>query len=246
MSNSFFRFKQFTVHQEHCAMKVCTDACLFGAWMAEKLECWQRTDGSIESGFASVLDIGTGTGLLSLLIAQAFPGSIDAVELDEAAASQAADNFEASPWRGRLQVLQGDIRTLHLGRQYDLIISNPPFYEKDLKTDDARRNLALHSDALSLSDLIQTVSLHLSINGRFALLLPWHRKEEILDTAAGAGLFAEEIIEVRQTEKHGFFRVMLCFGRKKGTPFIQSITIREGNVYSDVFARFLSPYYLML
>jgi len=111
MSNTYFRFKQFTIHQDRCAMKVCTDACLFGAWLAEKVNGWQLAD-------ISILDLGAGTGLLSLMLAQQNTARIDAVELDENAAEQAAENFDTSPWRNRLQVIQGDIRTVHLGKKY--------------------------------------------------------------------------------------------------------------------------------
>lgn len=238
MSNSYFRFKQFTIHQEHCAMKVCTDACLFGAWVARELMSAGCTTDNI-------LDIGAGTGLLSLLLAQAATGSrIDAVELDEAAAAQAADNIETSPWRERLQVLQGDIRQLHLGKQYGLIVSNPPFFENDLKSANEQRNLALHGDALSLDELLGAVHRYLTRDGIFAVLLPYQRKQAFLQLAQASGFFPEVMACVRQTEQHDYFRVMLWMTRKETTVSHTSLSILEQGRYSEKFATLLSPYYL--
>jgi tRNA1Val (adenine37-N6)-methyltransferase len=137
----------------------------------------------------SVLDIGTGTGLLSLMIAQKSNARIDAVELDEHAAQQAAENFELSNWKERLQVIQGDIKTVHLGKKYDFIISNPPFFENDLKSPDAQRNLALHSQELGLDELFSAIKKHWLINGKFAVLLPYHRKEAFRSLALEEGFF---------------------------------------------------------
>lgn len=236
MPNSYFRFKQFIIHQEHCAMKVCTDACLFGAWVADK---WQMQQGSI-------LDIGAGTGLLSLMLAQQSGGRIDAVELDEAAALQAAENMEASPWHERLQVLQGDIRTMHLGKKYALVVSNPPFFENDLKSPDIQRNLALHSNALSLEELLTAIHQHLAPMGKCAVLLPYHRKEQLLLLAEKFLLYPEEIMDVQQTTKHAFFRVMMILGREKKEAVTKSISIREGDIYTPGFSALLKPYYLNL
>ncbi len=239
MSNSYFQFKQFTIHQDRCAMKVCTDACLFGAWMAKSVV-------SSEWSVENVLDIGTGTGLLSLILAQQTSARIDAIEMDEGAAAQAADNFEESPWKERLQVIVGDARTVHLGKKYDLIISNPPFFENDLKSPNTQRNLALHSEQLSLLDLIRVIKTHLSETGKFAVLLPYHRKNEFEQLAVGAGFFTEEMVSVKQTPKHNYFRVMFLFSAIEGSVIKKEIIIREGEGYTNVFTELLSDYYLKL
>jgi len=220
-------------------MKVCTDACLFGAWVAAK----SKTEGH---QFRNCLDIGAGTGLLSLMLAQQSNLHIDAVELDEAAAEQAADNFELSPWKNRLQVLQGDIRKIHLGRQYELIISNPPFFGNSLRSPDSKRNLALHSEMLELEELIAVASRHLLPDGVFAVLLPYERKENCILSAAAAGLYPKEMVSVKQSTSHGFFRVMLWFSDEAGPTVHSSISIREGEDYSADFKNLLGDYYLNL
>lgn len=133
MANSYFQFKEFTVRQERASMKVCTDACLFGAYAANQL---------IFINPAECLDIGTGTGLLSLMLAQKIPANIDAVEIEYASYSQAKGNFEHSPWREQLNVFHTDINQFQSEKKYNCIISNPPFFEKDLKSEDEKKNAA--------------------------------------------------------------------------------------------------------
>lgn len=220
-------------------MKVCTDACLFGAWISKIVGRWQMKDGR-------VLDIGTGTGLLSLMLAQQTGLQIDAIEMDTDAAAQAFENFEASVWKERLQVIEGDAKLVHLGRKYDLIISNPPFFDNDLKSVDALRNLALHSRELSLSELLIVIKKHLADDGKFAVLLPWHRKEEFEKMSLGEGFYLEETVAVKQTSKHPFFRVMFLFSATPVTATQQTITIREGDQYSAAFTGLLKEYYLKL
>jgi tRNA1Val (adenine37-N6)-methyltransferase len=239
MSNSYFQFKQFTIHQDQCAMKVCTDACLFGAWVGEKLK-------SQKLEVKNALDIGAGTGLLSLMIAQESEIMIDAVELDENAAEQAADNFELSPWKERLQVLQGDIRKIHLGRKYDLVISNPPFFENVLKSPDGKRNLALHSEMLGLEELMDVVQKHLADDALFGVLLPFDRKDACIALAAARGLHLVEETAVKQSNTHTFFRAMLLFATTPSDVKRASITIREDDAYSEAFSSLLKPYSLKL
>lgn len=119
MSNSYFQFKQFIIHQDACAMKVCTDACLFGAWVANKVQKLKPN---------SVLDVGAGTGLLSLILAQKTDAIIHAVEIDDEAAKQAEDNFKSSPWSNRIKIINQPVQNIKITGKYDFILSNPPFF----------------------------------------------------------------------------------------------------------------------
>ncbi|HCL83101.1 MAG TPA: tRNA methyltransferase, partial [Chitinophagaceae bacterium] len=129
MSNSFFRFKKFTIQQDRCAMKVCTDSCILGAWTAGRLQ-----------GAARVLDIGTGTGLLPLMLAQKTGATLDTIESDPEAVVQAGENIRQSPWAGRIRLLAGDVRTYPFTSFYDFIIANPPFFESDLRSPVDKKN----------------------------------------------------------------------------------------------------------
>ncbi len=243
MSNNYFQFKQFTVHQEHTAMKVTTDSCLFGAWAAGQLQ-------QAELGYARMLDIGTGTGLLSLMLAQAVEGMIDAVEIDEKAARQAEENVSASPWADRIRIWREDARIANsLTGDYDVIISNPPFYENELASPDQRRNLAHHSEELSLQELVLIFTRQLSQRGRFFLMLPFKRMEEVMHELRKAKLGVMHYCVVRQSPAHQPFRILIHGGvGDSGREAINTeMMIREGgNVYSQAFIELLRPYYLHL
>lgn len=239
MPNNYFEFKQFKVQQDNCAMKVCTDACLFGAWIAFK---FQNTKSRIH-----VIDIGAGTGLLSLMFAQKnTSANIDAVEIDRSAAEQAKDNFKNSPWKDRLHIHHQPIQEFGINT-YDLIISNPPFYENDLKSDNAKRNMALHGSALGLDDLLDVVQKHISAHGNFAVLLPYHRSANFINHALLKDLYLQAEVSVKQTSKHPYFRSMLLFGKDKTQVHHSEICIKEKNEdYSDEFKELLKDYYLKL
>ena len=240
MSNNYFQFKQFIIKQDACAMKVTTDACLFGAWAAEKMQ--NETD-----KINKVLDIGTGTGLLSLLLAQKNSTSIiDAVEIDESAAIQAQQNFKATTWEKRLQVFTTSIQRFSHSSLYDFIITNPPFFNNDLLSENDKRNLALHSKALTLEELIQAIKINLSLNGKFAILLPYHRTESFIQLAAEHFFYVEEKVMVKQTDKHDYFRSMLLFGKEIVSIKLQEIIIKKNDTYSNEFKNLLSDYYLHL
>lgn len=219
-------------------MKVCTDACLFGALLPPNLlkgECY-------------VLDIGAGTGLLSLMVAQKSPlAEIDAVEIDAAAAEQANENFKASPWHERLHVFNSDVHHFAPSGKYHLIISNPPFYEDDLRSPHANKNNAKHGTALNLIDLLKVAEAFLTDDGVFAVLLPYQRVEYFIQEALKFHLYLNEQVSVSQTEFHGHFRGILFFSREKVRPEIFEISIKdkEGK-YTNDFTSALKDYYLYL
>lgn len=234
--NSYFQFKQFTIHQDKCAMKVCTDACLFGALLPVSRESRR------------CLDIGTGTGLLSLMLAQKDDAvNIDAVELDTAAALQASENVAASPWASRIQVIQEDVLHFNPGKDYDLIFSNPPFFEDDLHSPNPAKNKAKHNTGLTLTQLVKLADGWLSRDGVFAILLPYHRVDYFIAEAGNAGLHLHEQVMVKQTSRHDFFRGILFFTKKACTLLRSDVIIKDGeNNYTPQFTAALKDYYLYL
>ncbi|WP_439506350.1 tRNA1(Val) (adenine(37)-N6)-methyltransferase [Sediminibacterium sp.] len=239
MSNSFFKFKQFTVHQDKTAMKVCTDACLFGAWVAKQIEIID---------LKNILDIGTGTGLLSLMLAQTSGAIIDAVEINELAAEQAAINFSNCPWKNQLHIHHKSITRFAEERDhlYDLIIANPPFFDNQLKSQNRERNIAMHSELLSLEELSSCIYKLLADSGKAAILLPWNRVEEWKAIAKKTGLFCIKETAVKQTTNHSYFRSMVLMQKNDATASFNYIAIKEGNDYSKDFSQLLAPYYLAL
>lgn len=242
MSNSYFNFKKFTIWQDHCAMKVTTDGCLFGAWAARMIR--EQNDNP-----RNCLDIGTGTGQLSLMVAQQNPGlTIEAIEIDPAAAEQASDNIRNSPWHNQITVTTGDIRELAFAQQFDVIISNPPFYENELKGKDEKRNKAHHDRSLLLADLMTVARRHLKPNGSLYLLAPYKREAEIR-TVLDEYLFKiKSEVSVRQTLKHGYFRTLLKISLnndfKQDRDSIEIFIKDKAGNYSAPFTSLLKDYYL--
>ena len=237
MPNTYFSFKQFTIHQDKCAMKVCTDACILGAWFANKIHPYQH-----------ILDIGSGTGLIMLMLAQKTNASIQGIEIDAAAFEQLQNNIRNSPWASQLQVAHADIRDYSFPHQFDFIISNPPFFENDLVSVAGNEQTAKHSKDLTLAQLITCIQKHLTPDGSFGILLPWHRRDYFDNLATHQGFYLSAQLAVQQSPQHPYFRAILQYKRSP-QPFIEqeSLIIKNsGNQYTHEFVELLRDYYLKL
>lgn len=237
MPNSYFQFKQFTVHQDKSAMKVCTDSCLFGAWVNKLIG---------QNKCSTALDIGTGTGLLSLMASQENDLLIDAVEIEENAAIQAKENVSASKWKETISVHHQSLQTFTAPNKYDVIFSNPPFYENDLMSNENEKNAAKHNTTLTLGEIVSFVSNNLSEEGLAMILIPFHRLDFFEQILSKEKLYVKEKVLVRQTPNHTYFRAMVCFTKIKPDQSVtDEIIIRDReNQYSEEFRGLLEGYYL--
>ena len=240
MPNHYFQFKQFTVHQDLCAMKVTTDGCLFGAVVADNLKKWQNK-------FQHILDIGTGTGLLSLMIAQVTDAGIDAIEIEKDTAEQARLNVAASPFSKTINIIHADLNQFKTTDKYDLICSNPPFYEADLKSPKLNKNIAKHDNSLTFTQLLKSATAILSEEGIFAVLLPYHRTVYFTTEATQMGLHLVKNLSVKQSVSHDHFRSILFYSRKKTIMESREIIIKKvDGKYTEEFISLLKDYYLHL
>jgi tRNA1Val (adenine37-N6)-methyltransferase len=240
MPNPYFQFKQFTIYHDRCVLKVSTDSCILGAWVAETL-CGKEFD------VEHVLDIGAGSGLLMLMLAQKYPGRIDGIEIDPSTYEQALENIQSSPWKDRLKLHHHDATLFQHPHQYDFIISNPPFFEGDLKSGKQANNLARHDDGLSLSTLLEIADINLTRQGRMAILLPYHRMQYIQTSAPAFNLFVQHRLLLQPSAAHAYFRCILLLGRQPGpvTNDVLHIKKPDGS-YTSAFEKLLKDYYLKL
>lgn len=224
-------------------MKVTTDACLFGAWAVE------RINGELLP-IKTVLDIGTGTGLLALMLAQKINAIVDAIEIEPNAFEQAKENIEASPWKDRVNIFQGDATQFTFPSQYDVIISNPPFYENELASPDKEKNMAHHDSGLLLNELIQKAGDTLSPHGRLYLLLPSKRMIEAGLLLQKSHFHVTHTTVVRQSPQHNPTRVFISANRAVSDN--ESYTKNELSIcnqnkeYTPEFVELLKDYYLYL
>lgn len=237
MSNSYFQFKQFKIEQDQCAMKVSTDACIQGAWTP------------ILSHLRSVLDIGTGTGLLSLMLAQRNNAlKIDAIEIDAKAAQQASQNIAKTKWANSIHVVNDDVKTYPFQQQYDLIICNPPFFINSLLGYQDERNKARHHLSLSFEDLFKAIQNNMAPQGYAAILLPFteHQIWKQLVEKNHWNIFHELSIIPRTNSKPN--RVVSLCSADISKEFIkEELVIRnEDNHYTSEFTNLLQPFYLNL
>ena len=221
-------------------MKVCTDACLLGAWVANKIENKDIVP-------QNILDIGCGTGLLSLMLAQKTNAIIDAVEIDENAFVQTTENTAISKWKNQINVFNEDIVRYTSAKKYDVIICNPPFFNNQLKSNNDDRNIAMHATQLSFVALAKAVKNNLSENGKAALLLPHNIVNEFMAIMENEQLYLNEQLNISHSTVHPFFRSVLLFRFIKQKQTQNTISIKDSNnEYSAEFKILLKDYYLYL
>lgn len=231
-----FRFKQFGVSQDRCAMKVGTDGVLIGAWCS----C---------VGAINVLDVGCGTGLISLMVAQRNDKAvIDAVEIDVDAAEQSRGNFEKSDWHDRLNVFNTSLQeyVARSTKKYDFIVSNPPYFIDSLKNSDAARLAARHTDKLPYEELINGVMKLLSTDGIFSAIFPYEEANIFVAKAAVCGLYCVKRMDVKGVINKPVKRVMLEFSRVKREMISDSMFIEgiERHSYSQKYIDLTRDFYL--
>jgi tRNA1Val (adenine37-N6)-methyltransferase len=233
-----FTFKQFTVNQERCAMKIGTDGVLLGAWTP------------LINNPNAILDIGAGTGVLSLMLAQRSTAEqIDAIEIDEDAYEQCVENFETSPWGDRLFCFHAGLDEFvdDPEDKYDLIISNPPFYAEDFKTDDSQRDMARFQDAMPFEELIEAAALLLSDNGIFSVIIPFKEEAKFVSMCKELDLFPLQITRVKGTPTSDIKRSLLAFTRIEQTPLIDELTIEiSRHQYTPEYIALTKDFYLKL
>jgi tRNA1Val (adenine37-N6)-methyltransferase len=233
MGNSWFQFQQFRVNQDRCAMKISTDAVLLGALA------------NAESP-NKILDIGTGTGVIALMLAQRFPDAkITAIEIDEDAAGQAEENFRASQFAARLCLIHGRFQAYPETEKYELIVSNPPFFADHLKSEDPKRNKALHTDDLSFVDLITKVSGLLSEVGNFWVILPPTQMKTFTELALKCGLHLIETYNIRDSKSKPYHRTVNNFSFCKSVKIEVEIILKDENSgYTSSYSSLLSGFLL--
>ena len=236
--NSFFRFKQFIVNQDKCAMKVCTDACVLGAW-------------ADVDGAEKILDIGTGTGLLALMVAQRNSNAeIDGIELDQDAFSQAVDNVKISPFSEKINVVHSSIQNFSPSYQYDCIITNPPFFQSDLLSPKAKKNQAHHATSLSFEELLFALNRLVSADGRFNVLLPVDEATVFSSKALESGWFMTRKLTLYHDRNKKAFRQLMTFKRKhlsENQSFDEKLFIYEedGKTYDFRFKELMKDFYMI-
>ena len=234
MSNPYFQFKQFTVWHDKCAMKVGTDGVLLGAWT------------SVQNAH-KILDVGTGTGLVALMLAQrSLPDAdIVALEIDETAAGQARDNVTRSPWKERVEVVQADFRSYQSSDKFDVVVSNPPYFVDSLECPDQQRNAARHNDSLTYEELLEGVAGLLAEDGAFTIVIPVDVADRVKMIAAVKNLYAVRQLNVITKPGSVPKRTLITFTFSNQECVVEELlTELARHQYSEEYIALTQEYYL--
>jgi tRNA1Val (adenine37-N6)-methyltransferase len=233
MPNNYFNFKQFTIDQEKSAFKVGTDGVLLGATVNV-------------SGADSILDIGSGTGLSALMLAQRSNATITAIEPDDDSYLQTCENVDRSPWHDRISVINSDLQNFNPGTEiFDLIVSNPPYFIDSLKNPDPRKSATRHNDSLSADELLKGIIRLMKRDGKFQLILPYVEGNIFIAEANAYGLYCNAILKIRPLPAADIRRVILTFETFKRKPVEKFITIEHGrHEYTDDYINLTKEFYL--
>ncbi len=240
MGGEIFRFKRFTIRQHGCAMKVGTDGTLLGAWCR------------IEPDDRLALDIGTGTGLIAIMLAQRSAAQclIHAVECDAVSVGRAEENVSQSPWPGRISVIHDTIQNYaarpELHGRFDNIVSNPPYFSESLLPPDSRRSAARHTVGLSHPDLLRCADILMAPEGRFSVVIPETETDGIILAAARLGLYPSRQTSVRTTPEGIVKRRLLEFSRAAQECLCQELTIEteQRGMFSEAYRQLTGDFYL--
>ena len=235
MANGYFQFKQFTIRQQHCAMKVGTDGTLLGAWA------------QASAGLCRVLDVGTGTGLIALMMAQRYPEArAIAIDIDEKAVFQAQENVSASPFADRIKVIEADVQTFEDSEKFDFIVCNPPFFEDSLVCPDPQRTEARHTVSLGYRQLMASAFRLLKDNGRFSVIIPADCRSRLESEAHLRGFFISRLCSVQTTPVKAQKRYMIEFAKHP----VNEIDITNGileqspQIRSDWYRELTQEFYI--
>lgn len=238
MSSLPFKFKQFTIEQNKCAMKIGTDGVLLGAWT------------TISHNPFSILDIGAGTGVVALMLAQKCSAElIDAIEIDDDAYEQCTENFENSPWNDRLFCYHASLDEFveEIEDTYDLIVSNPPFYSDKYKSENEQRDIARFQDALPFNHLIESVSKLLSETGVFSVIIPNKEEADFITLASNSGLYLNRLTRVKGSPDSETKRSLLEFSfTERSTEVNELIIETERHQYTEDYIKLTRDFYLKM
>lgn len=233
MADHIFNFKQFTINQEKSTFKVGTDGVLLGAY-------------ADVTGVKRILDIGTGTGLIALMLAQRSEAEIVAIEPDHNSFIQSCENINNSPWKERIRVIESTLQEFNDENKFDLIVTNPPYFSDSVRNPDQRKSSARHNDTMNSTDILTNISRLLEENGCLQLIMPYAEGNMFIAEAAGYGFYCQDVLKIKPLQTSEIRRLILKFGRKRIRASEKFLTIEHGkrHEFTEEYKKLTRDFYL--